>query len=105
MTPETPYIERDCTVQHAGQTFECGGAVVTDGYLVAYPGKDGVLCDWHGNRIGIWRVVSSWPAVFFGRRSWIGERMYAMRATVNGRAYALRGFGVGMVARGKAIRH
>jgi hypothetical protein len=98
------YIERDCTFEHAGRKFTSGGAVVTPDYLVAYPGKDGILCDWHGKQIGTYRVLSSRPAVFFGRRSWMGERYYFMRATVQGAQYALRGFGVGMFARGRRIK-
>lgn len=26
----TPYVERDCVVEHEGKKFEAGGAVVTD---------------------------------------------------------------------------
>lgn len=98
------YIETDCTIQHAGKSFEAGGAVVTDNYIIAYPGDNGQLRDWHGKVIGKYRVTSSWPAIFFGCQSWQGERMFAMRATVDGREYSLRGFGKGMVARGRAVK-
>lgn len=100
----TPYIEQDCTVTFEGRAFTSGGAVVTDTHLVAYPCQNGVLADWHGKRIGTWRELSSRPAIFFGYRSWIGNRYYYMRASVNGRAYSLRGFGVGMIAMGKAVK-
>jgi hypothetical protein len=99
-----PYIEQDCTFVHEGRQFTSGGAVVTNDYLIAYPGEDGVLTDWHGNTIGAYRVVSSKPAVFFGQHSWQGSRYYFMRAVVNGSTYALRGFGVGMIARGKRVK-
>lgn len=100
----TPFIEQNCTVSHAGQSFTAGGAVITGNHLTAYPGDDGKLNDWHGNQIGTYTVISSRPAVFFGHRSWQGERYYFMRATVNGARYSLRGFGKGMIARGKRVR-
>ena len=96
-------IEQDCTVKHEGLEFTAGGAVVTDGYLVAYPGDAGALNDWHGRQIGTYRVISTRPAVFFGRRSWQGSTYYFMRGTVDGVTYSLRGFGRGMIARGKRI--
>jgi len=101
---QTQFIETDCTISHEGKTFEAGGAVVTQGYLIAYPRDNGVLADWHGNAIGTWRTISSRKAVFFGRRSWMGETYYYMRGVVNGVEYALRGFGTGMIASGKAIK-
>jgi hypothetical protein len=97
------FIEKDCTIEHQGRQFTSGGAVVTDQYLVAYPDKGGELKDWHGNVLGTWRVIGSRPAVFFGYRSWQGSTYYYMRARVGGREYSLRGFGVGMIARGKAV--
>lgn len=100
-----PFIEQDCTIEHEGRKFTAGGAVVTDDYLVAYPGDAGVLNDWHGNAIGTWRVISSRPAVFFGHRSWIGSTYYYMRATLtDGRTYSLRGFGKGMSATGRRLK-
>jgi hypothetical protein len=38
-------------------------------FLIAYPAKNGILHDWHGKQIGTCSVISSRPAVFFGRRS------------------------------------
>lgn len=99
------YIEKDCTIEHEGRKFTSGGAVATDDYLIAYPSKDGVLKDWHGNVLGRYRVISSRPAVFFGHRSWVGSRYFYMRATLaDGRRYSLRGFGKGMIAKGKRIK-
>src|SRR5262245_65405077 len=95
------HIEQDCTIKHEGKTFTALGAVVSDNYLIAYPDKGGVLKDWHGNPIGTYRVISSRDAIFFGRASWAGSRYYYMRATLpDGRSYSLRGFGVGMIAKG-----
>lgn len=99
------YIEQDCTFTHEGKSFESGGALVTPDRIVAYPGKDGRLNDWHGKQIGTYLFMSSRKAVFFGRPSWQGSRYYYMRATVHGKAYSLRGFGVGMVATGRKLKH
>ena len=49
----TTYIETDCTFTHEGRTFEAGGAVVTPDHIIAYPGANGVLTDWHGSAIGV----------------------------------------------------
>ena len=98
------YVETDCTIEHEGRKFTSGGAVVTDAYLIAYPNKDGILQDWHGKQIGTYRVISSRPAVFFGHRSCWGSTYYFMRATVDGKCYSLRGFGVGMIAKGKRTK-
>lgn len=98
------YIEKDCTFNHEGKSFEAGGAIVTDDYLIAYPDGKGLLKDWHGNVIGSYRVISSRPAVFFGRHSWQGSRYYFMRATVNDAHYSIRGFGIGMIAKGKRVK-
>ena len=98
------YIEKDCAFQHEDKSFTAGGAVVTDSGIIAYPGENGVLQDWHGNQIGTYEVISSRPAIFFGHLSWQGHRYYFMRAVVDGKRYSLRGFGVGMVARGKRIK-
>lgn len=78
--------------------------MITDNYLIAYPAENGILNDWRGNKIGSYTVVSYWPAIFFGCRSHYGSHVYAMRARVGQREYSLRGFGVGMIAKGKAIR-
>lgn len=100
----TTFVEKNCVVEFQGRKFEAGGAVVTENYLVAYPDKNGRLNDWRGNQIGTWRVISSRPAVFFGYRSCFSSRYFYMRATVNGVVYSLRGFGEGMVAKGRKIR-
>lgn len=97
------YVESDCTITFDGHAYTSGGAVVTEDRIVAYPADGGVLHDWHGRQIGTWRVIGSRPAVFFGYRSWVGDRYYYMRANVNGREYSMRGFGTGMVAMGKRL--
>jgi hypothetical protein len=100
----TPFIEHDCTIHHEGKSFSSGGAVVTENYLIAYPAKGGILNDWHGRQIGTYYVISSRPAVFFGHRSWMADRYFYMRAKVNGIHYSLRGFGTGMIAKGRRLK-
>lgn len=91
------YRETDCTFRHEGREFASGGAVVTASHIVAYPAANGELQDWHGKPLGTWRSVASWPV-----RSFIGDRMYQIEARVDGQTYTGRGFGEGMLYRGKA---
>lgn len=103
---ETPdgFIETG-TVIHEGREYTSGGAFVSDDYLVAYPDGCGNLKDWQGNTIGSYTVTNSRKAIFFGRFSWQGSHYYYMRATLpDGRQYALRGFGAGMIAKGKHVK-
>lgn len=91
-----PYIEQDCTFEHEGRKFTAGGAVVFDTALIAYPGANGILNDWHGKPLGAWRALSSWRV-----NSYIGSRMYSIECRVNGIRYVGRGFGEGMSLRAK----
>lgn len=90
------YVEKDCVITHEGREFEAGGAVVTTDYIIAYPSKDGRLCDWHGKVIGTWRTVSRWRV-----NSWYGSHMEQIEAVVDGVRYTGRGFGEGMIYKGK----
>lgn len=67
------YIDKDCVIEHAGRKFEAGGAYVTPDYITAYLGKaqwsdswgllripHGDLQDWHGNKLGTYRITASW---------------------------------------------
>jgi hypothetical protein len=92
----TPYVEQDCTFTHEGTPYTFGGAVITPDRIVAYPAADGVLKTWHGDVIGTWRAVASWPV-----RSWMGSRMYQIEARALGFTYTGRGFGEGMIYRGR----
>jgi hypothetical protein len=91
------YIEQDCTFTHDGKGFTAGGAVVTDSHITAYLGKDGVLTDWHGEKLGTYRIVSTWSTP----RSYVSSSMHAVHATVNGVVYKGRSAGVGMSFNGK----
>jgi hypothetical protein len=91
-------------VEHEGREYSAAGAYVSPEHLACYPHEDGTVRDWAGATLGTYRVISSRPAIFFGRTSWQGKRFYYMRATVRGRTYSLRGFGAGMLARGRAVK-
>jgi len=91
------YIERNCTIEHEGRTFESGGAVVTPEHVVAYPKAGGILGDWHGNPIGTWRMVATWNTP----RSFVSGTMSQIEAVVSGVLYTGRGAGVGMIYKGR----
>jgi len=96
MTNVASYVEQDCTIEHEGRKFTAGGAIVSEQFITAYLGKDGVLTDWHGKQIGTYRVLSSWPI-----RSYLTDRMYSVECFVNGTRYVGRGCGVGMSVNAK----
>ena len=98
---ETPYVESDCTFTHEGQTFESGGAMVTDTHLVAYLAKDDVTVQtWKGEPIGKARQTGKWRV-----DSHIGTYMHSYRVTLdNGAQYNARGFGKLMVLTGRRAK-
>lgn len=83
-----------------GRKFNAGGAIVTPVHIVAYPGANGILTDWHGNKLGTWRATSTWKTP----RSCYSSTMSQIEAIVNGVTYTGRGAGEGMVFKGKAKR-
>lgn len=91
------YVEQDCTIEHEGRKFTAGGAIITDQWIIAYPGKDGVLNDWHETQIGTYRVLSTWRTP----RSFVSSTMSSMECWVNGVRYVGRGAGEGMILRAK----
>ncbi len=98
-TEAEPFVESDCTIEHEGRTFESGGAFVSDTHLIAYAGPDHTLTDWHGKRLGLYRVTSTWPI-----HGYMSDSMSAMLVTLDdGRHYNARGMGRGMVMRGKRV--
>ena len=96
---DLPFVEKDCTIEFQGKKFEAGGAFVSETHIIAYPGKNGVLNDWHGNAIGTWKSVRSWKV-----RSYVGTTMHQIEATVKNTVYTGRGFGEGMIYKGKRKR-
>lgn len=92
-----PFVEQDCTIAHEGRTFESGGAVVTDEFIVVYPRSDGKVCDWHGNVLGEAFVLSSWRTP----RSYMAARMYSFAIYIDGVRYVGRGARNGMILRAK----
>jgi hypothetical protein len=96
----TAYVEQDCIVTHEGRSYEAGGAVVTDQYVVGYTTNDMTgITTWHGEHLGTARVVSSWAQP----NSWIGSRQYQVQATINGTRYSGRTMGGGMIWRGRRM--
>ena len=90
------YVEKNCCIVHEGRKLCAGGAVVTEGYIVAYPQKRGTLTDWRGRKIGTWREIASWPI-----SSPYSPVMYQIEAKVDGVLYTGRGLGISMIYRGK----
>lgn len=93
------YVERNCVVEHEGHRFEAGGAFVSPTHIIAYLSREGVLTDWHGRRLGTYRITSTWPI-----HSWISRTMHQVEAVVSGVTYTGRSCGVGMVYRGRRKR-
>jgi hypothetical protein len=108
------YIETNCTVEHEGKVFECGGAEITDDYVIAYMQSKPVnairefvglsyeVSDWHGTPIGRVYITGRWR---IPRGPW--GQMISGRLTLSdgtGRAYNVRGMGFGMVIKGKRAK-
>ena len=95
-------------VTYEGTDFAAGGAYVSDDYLICYPDGETVASsvkNWGPNVLGHIVKVSSRPAIFFGHRSYMASRYFYFRVRLtDGRLYAVRGFGKGMIARGKRIK-
>lgn len=93
---------------YRGRFYIAQGALVSDDYLACYPTGETVgasVSRWDGIPLGRIVRVSSRPALWFGRRSWHASRYYFMRVRLDdGREYACRGFGAGMLARGRRVR-
>jgi hypothetical protein len=94
------YIEKDCVVEHAGRSYEAGGAVVTPELCVAYLADGGKVTDWHGTVLGTFKIVASWRTP----RSFVSSRMHAVHVTIDGVLYKGRSAGLGMFFRGKVSR-
>lgn len=52
MIAQASYVESDCTVTHEGHSFESGGAVVTDQWIIGYLYRDErTIKNWHGDTV------------------------------------------------------
>ncbi len=91
------WVEKRCTVEHGGKTFESGGAFISPNMVIAYLGKDGILNDWHGHPIGTYKIKASWRTP----RSYLSDRMYQVEAIVDDVVYTGRSAGEGMAFKGK----
>lgn len=97
-------------VEHGGHKYAAAGAVVTPTHVVGYPKERGVgrgllLTSWSGKPLGEGRIVASWPCRGPGGiPCWQGPTIYQMEFIVDGRCYTGRGFGPGMIFRGR-LKH
>lgn len=51
------------TIVHDGKEFTNLGASVDDQYAYVYVKDNGTVTDWHGNRLGTYRTLSTWRAI------------------------------------------
>lgn len=85
------YVETDCTITAPdGTPITAGGAVITPNFVLCYVSGDGKgntrgdLTTWHGEKIGTWRLVSSWKQIApYGFAHWYTMR--AISATIDGK--------------------
>lgn len=106
------YVEQDCTIEHEGQTFEAGGAVVTPEYAIGYCdglethyrgtfSTDGVIMSWHGAVLGevyTCRRFSNWQP-----HLGLWCTMFQVTAIIDGVKYTGRTQGNGMIWKGKRV--
>ena len=93
----TTYVETKCVFTHEGRSYESGGAIVTPDRIIAYLCKDHQLNDWHGNKLGTYRITSTWKTP----RSYVSDVMHQVYAKVDGVTYTGRSAGEGMIFTGR----
>lgn len=100
------YAELGIVTAPNGQEYSALGAIIGENRIACYWSENGLLAHtWGGECIGTIRVISSRPAIFFGRRSCWSNRYYYVRVHLNDRRiYLCRGFGPGMLLTGKRIK-
>lgn len=83
------YIEKDCTIEHNGRTFEAGGSYIVGDVALVYVSKregENFRCtDWHGKTLGavLTHKVGAWRYPPRG----IPYRMAYVRVSMNGREW------------------
>ncbi len=88
----SPFIEQNCTFEHAGREFSAGGAVVTDDIANVYVGsmdpftKLVPIKDWHGNLLGAGRITARWKQYHMAGP----YTMAHVKFTIDGRHYTGR---------------
>lgn len=90
------YIEKDCTFEVNGKTFEANGACVTGDRIIAYLGYNNDLTNWHGVKLGTYKITSTWKI-----NSYVSTTMHQVEAIVDGVKYTGRSMGKGMIFKGK----
>ena len=95
--PGAAFVERDCTIQHDGRSFEAGGAYRVGTKALVYVSADGTrVTTWKGERLGT--VVSATPVKLSQWSPMCGAKMYAYRVVMDadGSVWSGRGMGEGM---------
>lgn len=91
------FVERGCTIQHEGRSFEAGGAYRVGAKALVYVSSDnGSVSTWKGERLGT--VVSATPVRLSVWSPMCGTKMYAYRVVMDadGSVWYGRGMGEGM---------
>lgn len=100
-------VEVECVIEMEGKKFESGGAIVEPERFTAYIGKKiepyGVgygyrwqVKAWGGEELGIAYQTGSWPV----NHMW-NNTMYSYVVRIGGVYYTARGYGEGMIVRGR----
>jgi len=114
MISTASYIEEACIVDFHGQTFESGGALVSDQFVIGYVRglqdakvnglrsanwrSEAVIINWHGEQVlGQITNAKSWHTP----RSYMASHMWQITALIEGVFYTGRGCGDGMIWRGR----
>jgi hypothetical protein len=99
------------TIGHNGKEYSAMGAYISDDYVVGYISKaepvEGFpnmkpqhwLTTWEGEKIGRAYFVSTWRLSI---SSYISSTMSQIEVNIAGKVFTGRGYGVGMVWKGKA---
>ena len=99
MATQVLMVEEDCTLTHEGKSFTNGGAFLTEEYAVGYLDENNVLTNWHGEKIGTYRITSTWKTP----RSYLSDVMCQVYATIRGMTFTGRSGGIGLLFKGKRV--
>jgi hypothetical protein len=91
------FVETNCTVVIDGKACTAGGAARVGDNIRAYLCEGGTLSDWHGNKLGTYRITGTWKTP----RSFVSDTMHQVVALVDGVYYIGRSAGVCMAFVGK----
>jgi len=100
---ETPFVERDCTIEFQGKSFTSGGAMIVGDRAIGYLEKNSEtgkleIRTWHGEKMGNAYIVSTWK---LPRYCFISDEMMQVEAYIENKWYTGRTCGIGMLWKGK----